>query len=179
MKFYVGNLNFRITEDQLRALFEPYGPVEDLIILTDRETGRSRGFGFITLTDDDKAKQAYAELNQKDFEGRTLVMNEARPRTDGPQGAGQGGGHSGGHSSGGGGYSGGGNSSAPGYSRSTGGGYSNQTYASPNADSPSNAGGSPQDTSSQESDSGYAGDNLENNSGGNSGGGGYSRGGNH
>lgn len=172
MKFYVGNLNFRITEDQLRALFEPYGPVEDLIILTDRETGRSRGFGFITLGNDDKAKQAYAELNQKEFEGRTLVMNEARPRTDGPQGGGPGGGHPGGRS--GGGYS-AGNTSAPGYSRSTGGGYSNQTYTNRNADSSANTAGSVPDTSSEESDSGYAGGDSD----GDSGAGGYSRGGNH
>lgn len=153
MKFYVGNLNFRITEDELRALFEPYGPIEDLIILTDRETGRSRGFGFITLTDDDKAKQAYAELNQKDFEGRTLVMNEARPRTDGPQ---QGSGHAGGGRSSGGGYA----------SRSMGGGYSNQTYGtssqSPSSPEPSKPTDAAGDEASDDSEAG-----------------GYSRGGNH
>lgn len=167
MKFYVGNLNFRITEDQLRALFEPYGPITDLIILTDRETGRSRGFGFITLADDDKAKQAYADLNQSEFEGRTLVMNEARPRTEGPH-QGGGGGHQSRPS----------NSNAPGYSRSTGGGYSNQTYSNRNAESSSDGGGSAQ-ASPQDADNGYAGEDSEQESGGYSGGGGYSRGGNH
>jgi len=171
MKFYVGNLNFRITEDQLRGLFEPYGPIDDLIILTDRETGRSRGFGFITLADDEKAKQAYAELNQKDFEGRTLVMNEARPRIDGPQGGGGGGG-GGGQSSGG--YGGGRSNpnhnggSGGGYSsRSMGGGYTNQTYGtssqSPNQ-SPSSP--NPSDASADDSQGGSEA-------------GGYSRGGNH
>jgi len=102
MKLYVGNLNFRITEDDLRALFEAYGPIDDLIILNDRETGRSRGFGFITLGDDDKAKLALEELNQKEFEGRNLVLNEARPRTERP--ASSDGGNSDGNSGDGGGY---------------------------------------------------------------------------
>lgn len=116
MKLYVGNLNFRTTEDDLRGLFEPYGPIDDLIILNDRETGRSRGFGFITLADDDKAKQAMEELNEKEFEGRNLVLNEARPRTERPAGSGgYGGGNRGGGGGSGGGYSGGG--SGGGYSR--------------------------------------------------------------
>ncbi|MBB6430608.1 RNA recognition motif domain-containing protein [Algisphaera agarilytica] len=125
MKFYVGNLNFRVTEDELRALFEPYGPINDLIILTDRETGRSRGFGFITLADDEKAKQAYDDLNQKDFEGRTLVMNEARDRNDRPTG---------------GGYAGGGQQPArgaagdAGYTTRSEGGYSNRTYTNNHTD---------------------------------------------
>ena len=125
MKLYVGNLNFRCTEDDLRELFAPYGQIDDLIILNDRETGRSRGFGFITLADDDQAKQAMEQLNDQDFQGRNLVINEARPRTDRPggggysSGGGGGGGYSGGQRGGGrgkssGGYAGGGSYSGDG-----------------------------------------------------------------
>ncbi|MEM1108015.1 MAG: RNA-binding protein [Planctomycetota bacterium] len=166
MKFYVGNLNFRITEDELRELFEPYGPIDDLIILHDRETGRSRGFGFITLADDEKAKQAYDELNQKDFAGRTLVMNEARPRTERPQGGGYGGQRD--NAGGGGGYGGG---SRGGYApRPSGGGYSNQTYgtkAGDSSDENSGGGGGYSGGSSEQADAG--GDGSEST-------GGYSRG---
>jgi RNA recognition motif-containing protein len=110
MKLYVGNLNFRTTEDELRDLFEQFGQVEDLVILNDRETGRSRGFGFVTL-DDEGAKKAIDELNEQDFQGRNLVINEARPREPRPAGGGYGGGGGGGgynRGGGGGGYSGGG-----------------------------------------------------------------------
>ena len=135
MKLYVGNLNFRCTEDDLRELFSPYGQIDDLIILNDRETGRSRGFGFITLADDDQAKQAMEQLNDQDFQGRNLVINEARPRTDRPggggySGGGGGGGYSGGQRGGGrgkssGGYAGGGSySSGGGGGGQTSGGYS-------------------------------------------------------
>lgn len=107
MKLYVGNLNFRCTEDDLRELFAPYGQIDDLVILNDRETGRSRGFGFITLADDAQAKQAVEDLHEKDFQDRDLVLNEARPRTERGGGGGGGGysGGGGGRGGGGGGYS--------------------------------------------------------------------------
>jgi RNA recognition motif-containing protein len=117
---YVGNLNFRTTEDDLRDLFAPYGQIDDLIILNDRETGRSRGFGFITLADDEQAKKAIEELHEQDFQGRNLVLNEARPRTERPSGGGGGGGYGGGNrggGGGGGGYSGGGGGGGGGYKR--------------------------------------------------------------
>lgn len=98
MKLYVGNLNFRTTEEELRELFEQFGTVEDLVILQDRETGRSRGFGFVTLSEDDAAREALEKLNQQDFQGRNLVLNEARPRTERPARSGYGGGgYGGGH----------------------------------------------------------------------------------
>ncbi|MEM9417463.1 MAG: RNA-binding protein [Planctomycetota bacterium] len=163
MKFYVGNLNFRVTEDALRALFEPYGPINDLIILTDRETGRSRGFGFITLADDEKAKQAYDDLNQKDFEGRTLVMNEAFERNERPTGGGY---ASGGQQPARGANTGGGD----GYTTRSEGGYSNRTYSNNLTEPSSDVGESREDASS-------AGDDADvPESGGYSGG--YSRGGN-
>ncbi|MEM9882108.1 MAG: RNA-binding protein [Planctomycetota bacterium] len=106
MKLYVGNLNFRTTEDGLRALMENYGTVTDLVILNDRETGRSRGFGFVTFSDAEAGKKAIEDLHEQDFEGRNLVVNEARPREERPAGSygGGGGGYSGGRGGGGGGY---------------------------------------------------------------------------
>lgn len=99
MKIYVGNLSFQATEDQLRDLFGAHGEVDDVAIISDRETGRSRGFGFVTMSSDDQAKAAIEAVNGTEHEGRTLTVNEARPRTEG------GGGRRGG---GGGGYGGGG-----------------------------------------------------------------------
>lgn len=90
MKLYVGNLNFRVTEDDLRELFAPFGTIDDLILLHDRETGRSRGFGFITLADDELAQKAIDQLHQQDYQGRDLALNQARPRTPGPAEASQG-----------------------------------------------------------------------------------------
>jgi RNA recognition motif-containing protein len=77
-KIYVGNLSFRTTEEELAALFEQVGSVESVSIITDRETGRSKGFGFVSMNDDD-AEKAIAALNGKDFGGRALTVNEARP----------------------------------------------------------------------------------------------------
>lgn len=111
MKLYVGNLNFRCSEDELRDLFCQYGPVSDLIILNDRETGRSRGFGFVTIDDDAGARRAVEELAGQQFLGREMVLNEARPRTDYPN-QGQGG-HSGGYPAGGGNSGGGGGGYSP------------------------------------------------------------------
>ena len=80
-KIYVGNLSFRTTESELRALFEPHGAIESATIATDRDTGRSRGFGFVAMSNDEEAERAMAALNGKDCEGRALVVNEARPQT--------------------------------------------------------------------------------------------------
>lgn len=77
-KIYVGNLPFRATEEELTSLFEQVGAVESVSIITDRDTGRSKGFGFVSMNDDD-AEKAIAALNGKDFAGRALTVNEARP----------------------------------------------------------------------------------------------------
>jgi RNA recognition motif-containing protein len=90
---YVGNLDFGATEDSLRALFEPFGSVERVTIMTDRDTGRSRGFGFVEMTDEGEAERAISGLNGKNFGGRPLTVNEARPkpeRSGGPRGGGYG-----------------------------------------------------------------------------------------
>ena len=96
MKLYVGNLSFSTTEDSLEALFSNYGQVQEVAVVTDRNTGRPRGFGFVTM-DDDGAKAAIDALNGNEFEGRALNVNEARPREDrGGRGRGGGGGGGGG-----------------------------------------------------------------------------------
>ena len=77
-KIYVGNLSFRTTEEELTALFEQVGAIESVSIITDRDTGRSKGFGFVSMSDDD-AEKAIGQLNGKDFGGRALTVNEARP----------------------------------------------------------------------------------------------------
>lgn len=78
-KLYVGNLPWAATEDEVRARFESFGQVTSVNLVTDRETGRPRGFGFVEM-DDDGARQAIENLDGKDFGGRTLKVNEARPR---------------------------------------------------------------------------------------------------
>ena len=98
-KLYVGNLPFQTTEDDLSDLFAAVGAVESVRIITDRDTGRSRGFGFIEMGDED-AEKAINEFNGKDMEGRPLTVNEARPQADrggrGGGGYGRGGGGGGG-----------------------------------------------------------------------------------
>ncbi|GBF95560.1 hypothetical protein Rsub_08541 [Raphidocelis subcapitata] len=101
MKMYVGNLSWSTTLDDLYQLFGQYGEVTDAFIPNDRETGRSRGFGFVTMAPD-HAQAAMAGLNNQDFQGRTLRVNEAQARDGG------GGGGGGGYGGGGGGYGGGG-----------------------------------------------------------------------
>ena len=81
-KIYVGNCSFQMTEPDLRALFEPYGAVESASLATERDTGRSRGFGFVSMTNDDEAEKAMAALNGYQSGGRALVVNEARPQKD-------------------------------------------------------------------------------------------------
>ncbi len=94
VRIYVGNLPFGATEDEIRALFSPHGKVESVRIITDRETGRSRGFGFVEMSDEVEAKKAMEALASCEIGGRTLVIDEARPREDrGPRrGPGGGGG---------------------------------------------------------------------------------------
>ena len=89
-KIYVGNLSFDATEDQIRDLFGAHGSVESVAIITDRATGRSRGFGFVEMTDDAEAAAAIEALNGTDLLGRALTVNEARPRPE--RGGGGGGG---------------------------------------------------------------------------------------
>lgn len=86
MKIYVGNMPFDTTEDQLKDLFVTYGEVSSVNIISDRNTGRPKGFGFIEMDNDDEAKAAIEGLNAKDFNGRTLNVNEARPRENRPGG---------------------------------------------------------------------------------------------
>ncbi|MGE0431338.1 MAG: RNA recognition motif domain-containing protein [Planctomycetota bacterium] len=92
MKLYVGNLPFSTTEDELRDLFSAHGNVTSALIISDRETGRSRGFGFIEFANAAEGSAAIEALHESDFGGRPLVVNEARPREDRRGGGGGGGG---------------------------------------------------------------------------------------
>jgi cold-inducible RNA-binding protein len=89
-KLYVGNLSYDADEETLRGLFAEGGwPTEEVAIITDRDTGRPRGFGFVTLTNSGDAEAAIAALNGKEIGGRSLVVNEARERTDNNRGGGR------------------------------------------------------------------------------------------
>lgn len=87
---FVGNLNFGATESAVRALFEAYGPVERVSIVTDRDTGQARGFGFVEMSGNADADRAIAALNGKELDGRALNVNEARPKGEGGRGGGGG-----------------------------------------------------------------------------------------
>jgi len=94
---FVGNLDFSVREEAIRSLFETYGTVERVSIMTDRETGRSRGFAFVEMTNEGEAERAISALNGTDMSGRALNVNEARPKTDrGPRPGGGGRGFGGG-----------------------------------------------------------------------------------
>lgn len=80
MNIYIGNLNYRVREDDLKQVMEEYGIVDSVKIITDRETGRSKGFAFVEMPNDDDAKKAIEELNEAEYEGRQMVVKEARPR---------------------------------------------------------------------------------------------------
>ena len=84
MKLYVGNLPFKVSEDAIRAHFEPYGTVTDVAIILENGTGRSRGFGFVTMENAEGGQAAIAALNGKPFESRNLIINEARAREERP-----------------------------------------------------------------------------------------------
>jgi RNA recognition motif-containing protein len=92
---FVGNLSFTSSEDAVRGLFEAYGTVDRVSIITDRETGRSRGFAFVEMPNDDEAERGINALNGMDFGGRKLNVNEARPREERSFGGGGGGGRGG------------------------------------------------------------------------------------
>jgi len=88
---YVGNLSFDASESQVRTLFEAYGTVDSVSIITDRDTGQPRGFAFVEMPDDDAATKAMEALNGTSLGGRNLNINEARPKTERPRGGGGGG----------------------------------------------------------------------------------------
>jgi RNA recognition motif-containing protein len=112
MNIYVSNLNFSTTSESLQELFAEHGEVDSARIITDRESGRSRGFGFVEMPDDVEGQKAIDQLNNSDFEGKTIAVNVARPKVERSGG---------GYSNGGGGYSGRGRSGG-------GGGYSRNRY---------------------------------------------------
>jgi RNA recognition motif-containing protein len=111
-KLFVGNLSYQTTGDDLNQLFSQHGEVTSASIVMDRETGRSRGFGFVEMPNKEQADAAISSLNEQEFQGRNITVNEARPKSESRGG----GGYGGGGNRGGGGYGGGGN-------RGGGGGY--------------------------------------------------------
>jgi RNA recognition motif-containing protein len=115
-KLFVGNLSFRTTSEDLRAAFARMGNVESASVIEDRETGRSRGFGFVEMENPDEAQAAITEFHGSQLEGRTITVNEARPREN------RGGGGGGGYGGGGGGRSSGGGGGRGGYGGGGGGG---------------------------------------------------------
>jgi RNA recognition motif-containing protein len=108
-KLYVGNLSYNTTSSDLEQLFSQHGTVQSAEVISDRDSGRSKGFGFVEMGSDAEAQAAITALNGQQHDGRTLTVNEAKPREDrGPRGGGGGGGGRGGYGGGGGGRSGGG-----------------------------------------------------------------------
>ncbi len=79
-KLYVGNLDYAVTDDQLNDLFSQIGKVVSATVITDKYSGRSKGFGFVEISDEKEAEKAIKELNEKEFQGRKIIVNEARPR---------------------------------------------------------------------------------------------------
>jgi RNA recognition motif-containing protein len=91
MNIYIGNLSYQTTETSIRSLFESYGAVNSVNIITDRDTGQTRGFGFVEMADDKEALAAIAAIDGNELDGRTLKVNQARPKEDrnsGPRGGG-------------------------------------------------------------------------------------------
>lgn len=107
-KLYVGNLSFGVDSSGLEELFGQFGNVQSAQVISDRDTGRSKGFGFVEMSSESEASSAIEALNGREHEGRALTVNEAKPREDRPRGGGGGGGGYGGRGGGGGGYGGGG-----------------------------------------------------------------------
>ena len=106
-KLYVGNLGYGVTDSDLTKMFEPHGTVESAQIIMDRDTGRSKGFGFVEMKTEQEAQAAITALNGQDSGGRALTVNEAKPRTEGGRGGSRGGGRYGsGRGGSGGGYGG-------------------------------------------------------------------------
>ncbi len=104
-RLYVGNLSYNVTNQSLEALFAEFGRVQSAQVVMDRDTGRSKGFGFVEMSDNGQAQAAIAGLNQKEVDGRSLTVNEARPREERSGGGGRG--YGGGGGGGGRGYGGG------------------------------------------------------------------------
>jgi cold-inducible RNA-binding protein len=94
MKLYVGNLSYDTTEDQVKELFAGYGTPDSVRLITDRDTGRAKGFGFVEFSNDTEAKAAMSALNGQDLNGRPLTVNEARPQENRAGGGNRGGGFS-------------------------------------------------------------------------------------
>jgi RNA recognition motif-containing protein len=92
MNIYVSNLSFNVQDEDLREFFTPYGEVTSAKVITDRETGKSRGFGFVEMSDDAASKKAIQELNGATVDNRTINVTEAKPKTDRPSRGGSGGG---------------------------------------------------------------------------------------
>ena len=82
MRMYVGNLSYSTTQDTLYTEFGAYGQVEEVAVITDRETGRPRGFAFVTMANEDEARSAIESLNGREVDGRTITVNEARPKAE-------------------------------------------------------------------------------------------------
>ena len=123
-KLYVGNLTYRVSSSDLEQLFSQFGSVESAEVISDRDTGRSKGFGFVEMSSDNEARAAIDALNDQEHDGRRLTVNEARPREPRTGGGGGGGGWRGGGGGGGGGGSAGGGG---GRGRSSG-GYDSRRY---------------------------------------------------
>jgi len=132
MNIFVGSLPFKIEESELQEIFEEYGEVTSVKIITDRATGRSKGFGFVEMTNDEEAKKAIEELNNAEIEGRTIVVNKAEEKKEGSRpsggfrggnsgggfrGGNSGGGFRGGNSGGGGGFRGGNSGGGGGFNK--------------------------------------------------------------
>ncbi len=115
-KLYVGNLAYGISDSDLQRIFEPHGTVQSAQVIMDRDTGRSKGFGFVEMGSDAEAQAAITALNGSEVEGRALTVNEARPKPEGGGGGGRGG-----YGGGGGGRGGGGGGGRGGYDRGGGG----------------------------------------------------------
>jgi RNA recognition motif-containing protein len=123
-KLYVGNLAYSVRDDSLMQAFAPFGTVTSAKVMMDRETGRSKGFGFVEMGSDAEAQAAINGMNGQAIDGRVVVVNEARPREDRPGGYGGGGGSRGGYGGGGGGGGYGGGGGGGGYGGGGGGGRS-------------------------------------------------------
>jgi RNA recognition motif-containing protein len=123
-KLYVGNLTYRVSSSDLEQLFSQFGSVESAEVISDRDTGRSKGFGFVEMSNDNEARAAIESLNDQEHDGRRLTVNEARPREPRTGGGGGGGGWRGGGGGGGGGAGGAGGGGGRGRS----GGYDTRRY---------------------------------------------------
>jgi RNA recognition motif-containing protein len=124
-KLYVGNLTYRVSSSDLEQLFSQFGSVESAEVISDRDTGRSKGFGFVEMSSDNEARAAIETLNDQEHDGRRLTVNEARPREPRTGGGGGGGGWRGG---GGGAGGGGGGAAGGGGGRGRSGGYDTRRY---------------------------------------------------